>query len=135
MVFIISVLLLMITVVIHSLWMFWILRYAKISRTSIHIIIFRNVVVISTALLVHLAEAGVFAAYYVLSGAITNWETGIYFSVVSYATVGYGDVLLPERWKLVGAAEGLVGALMVGWSVAVLVVFLQQLRFVYEKED
>ena len=74
-----------------------------------------------------------FASFYLLSGALDNWEAASYFSLVSYATLGYGDVTLPSEWRLIGASEGLVGALMVGWSVAVLVVFLQQLKFMFKE--
>jgi voltage-gated potassium channel Kch len=43
-------------------------------------------------------------------------QTAFYFSGVTYTTVGYGDVVLPERWQLVGAIEGLTGILMCGLS-------------------
>ncbi|MBL5883100.1 two pore domain potassium channel family protein [Lelliottia aquatilis] len=124
--------LLIITVIIHSLWMLWIMRYVKFTRTSAFRIILRNILVVSTALVAHILEAGVFALYYFHSGALSTWESSLYFSLVSYATVGYGDVTLSGEWRLIGASEGLVGALMVGWSVAVLVVFLQRLRFMLD---
>jgi hypothetical protein len=73
-------------------------------------------------------EAGLFAAFYFVIDAFNDWNTSFYFSLVSYATVGYGDVTLPQHWRLIGGVEGLVGALMVGWSVAVLVAVLQRLR-------
>lgn len=76
----------------------------------------------------HLLEASLFAVFYRYVGAFNDWNTSFYFSLVSYATVGYGDVTLPEHWRLIGGVEGLVGALMVGWSVAVLVAVLQRLR-------
>jgi hypothetical protein len=125
--------LLTITVIIHSMWMFWVMKRINMRTNSPHRIILRNVLVIATALLAHIAEAGAFAGFYLLSGALDNWEAASYFSLVSYATLGYGDVTLPAEWRLVGAAEGLVGALMVGWSVAVLVVFLQQLKFMFKE--
>lgn len=43
-------------------------------------------------------------------------QTAFYFSGVTYTTVGYGDVVLPEGWQLVGAIEGLAGILMCGLS-------------------
>lgn len=125
--------LLTITVITHTFWMLWVMEKLRINKTSTFHFIFRNVIVVATALMAHLAEAGVFAIFYIISGALENWESASYFSLVSYATLGYGDVTLPAEWRLIGAAEGLVGALMVGWSVAVLVVFLQQLKFMFKK--
>jgi voltage-gated potassium channel len=77
--------------------------------------------VVTTLLLVHLAEAVVWALFYVLVGGLPDLETAVYFSLASYATVGYGDVVLPEPWRLLGPIEGTVGVLMLGWSTGILV--------------
>ena len=48
-----------------------------------------------------------------------RWLLGVawfYFSAVTYTTVGYGDLVLPQEWRLVGAVEGLTGILMCGLS-------------------
>ena len=42
--------------------------------------------------------------------------TGLYFSAVTYTTTGYGDLVLPREWRLVGGVEALTGILMCGWS-------------------
>ena len=42
--------------------------------------------------------------------------SALYFSAVTYTTTGYGDVVLPEGWRLVGGVEALTGILMCGWS-------------------
>jgi hypothetical protein len=39
-----------------------------------------------------------------------------YFSAVTYTTTGYGDLVLPPAWRMVGAVEALTGILMCGWS-------------------
>ena len=49
-----------------------------------------------------------------------SWETAFYFSTSSYTTVGYGDVVLPQTWRTLGAVESVVGVLMTGLSVSVL---------------
>lgn len=49
-----------------------------------------------------------------------SWETCVYFSAASYSTVGYGDVLLPHVWRLLGPVEGIAGVLMTGLSVSLL---------------
>jgi voltage-gated potassium channel len=49
-----------------------------------------------------------------------SWESAFYFSASSYATVGYGDVVLPSKWRLLGPLEGMVGMLMSGVSIGLL---------------
>jgi voltage-gated potassium channel len=77
---------------------------------------------VGALLLLHLAEAIVWAIFYALVGALPDLETAAYFSLTSYTTVGYGDVVLPEAWRLLGPIEAAVGVLMLGWSTGILVV-------------
>jgi hypothetical protein len=76
---------------------------------------------VSTLLLLHLADAMLWALFYVLVGALPGLELAAYFSLTSYTTVGYGDVVLPEPWRLLGPLEAAVGVLMLGWSTGILV--------------
>jgi hypothetical protein len=66
--------------------------------------------------LLHLIEISVWALSYVWRGALPDLATSLYFSGVTYTTTGYGDLVLPENWRLVGAVEALTGILMCGWS-------------------
>ena len=43
-------------------------------------------------------------------------ESSLYFSGVTYTTPGYGDLLLPPEWRVLGPVEGLTGILMCGLS-------------------
>jgi voltage-gated potassium channel Kch len=45
-------------------------------------------------------------------------QSAIYFSAVTYTTTGYGDLVLPAEWRLVGGVEALTGILMCSWSAA-----------------
>jgi voltage-gated potassium channel len=76
---------------------------------------------VSSLLLLHLAEAVVWAMFFVLVGGLPDFESAAYFSLTSYTTVGYGDVVLPEPWRLLGPIEAAVGVLMLGWSTGILV--------------
>lgn len=76
---------------------------------------------VSSLLLLHLADAMVWALFFVLVGALPDVKIAAYFSLTSYTTVGYGDVLLPEPWRLLGPLEAAVGVLMLGWSTGILV--------------
>ena len=66
----------------------------------------------------HLLEITAWAVFYVWQGAIGDLPSALYFSAVTYTTTGYGDIVLPQDWRLVGGVEALTGILMCGWSTA-----------------
>ena len=76
--------------------------------------------VFAALMLLHVAENCIWAAFYTWRGLFGNYETSLYFSLGTYTTIGYGDVVLPERWRLFGAMEGLSGVLLCGLSTAFL---------------
>jgi voltage-gated potassium channel len=69
-------------------------------------------------LLLHVAETSIWAMFYYSRVLFDNFETSLYFSMGSYTTIGYGDVVLPNRWRLLGAVEGISGVLLCGVSTA-----------------
>jgi voltage-gated potassium channel Kch len=97
---------------------------ARLKAFGVELVIAR---LVSKLLLVHLADTMVWAAFFVLIGALPDIERAMYFSLTSYTTVGYGDVLLPEPWRLLGPLEAAVGVLMLGWSTGILVAVIGQL--------
>jgi hypothetical protein len=66
--------------------------------------------------LLHLLEISLWALFYTWGHAIPDVHSAFYFSSVTYTTVGYGDLVLPEAWRLAGGIEALTGILMCGWS-------------------
>jgi voltage-gated potassium channel len=58
------------------------------------------------------------ALFYRLSASFETAENAVYFSIVSYTTLGFGDLLLPSRWRLLGGVEAMTGMLLLGWSTA-----------------
>lgn len=64
----------------------------------------------------HLFEISLWALLYALGHAMPDVHSAFYFSSVTYTTVGYGDLVLSEPWRLVGGIEALTGILMCGWS-------------------
>jgi voltage-gated potassium channel Kch len=68
----------------------------------------------------HLVEIAIWASYYGWHQMFPDAETSFYFSAVTYTTVGYGDLVLPERWRIIAGVEGLTGILMCGWSTGLL---------------
>lgn len=68
------------------------------------------------AILLHLVEIALWALCYAWKQGMPDLESAFYFSIVTYTTTGYGDLVLPEEWRLVGGVESLTGILMCGWS-------------------
>ena len=66
-------------------------------------------------------ESALWAAFYVWVGALPTLEEALYFSLVTFTTLGYGDVTLPEQWRMLGAFQAANGVLMFGWTTALLV--------------
>jgi len=69
-------------------------------------------------ILMHTAEIAVWALFFWGQKCLPDAESSFYFSGVTYATLGYGDLLLPKEWRMFGPLEALTGSLMVGLSVA-----------------
>lgn len=79
---------------------------------------------------IHTVEIWAYAAVYLQLGAFKDFEQALYYSTVTYASIGYGDLLMPHRWRIFGAIEGAAGIIMLGWSTAYLVSLLSQLKMI-----
>jgi len=69
-------------------------------------------------IVLHLLEIAVWALFFWWHKCLPDVESSFYFSGVTYATLGYGDLLLPKEWRMFGPLEALTGSLMVGLSIA-----------------
>jgi hypothetical protein len=75
----------------------------------------------------HMVEIGVWAWFYKMKQAMPDIQTAAYFSAATYTTVGYGDVVLPVEWRLMGGVEALTGILMAGWSTGFFFAMVSQM--------
>ena len=78
-------------------------------------------------ILLHLAETIVWAGFYYSRNLFQSFEPALHFSLTTYTTVGYGEILLPERWRLLGGIEALSGVLLCGVSTAFIFAILNAL--------
>jgi hypothetical protein len=85
------------------------------------------IAVASWTVLIHLVEISVWAVYYAGGGGMPDLDSALYFSAVTYTTTGYGDLVLPEPWRLVGGIEALTGILMCGWSTGFFFAIVNQI--------
>jgi hypothetical protein len=68
------------------------------------------------SILSHLLQIFTWGSVYAAAGAIRDLASAFYFSAVTYTTTGYGDLVLPQQWRVVGGIEALTGILMCGLS-------------------
>ncbi len=81
------------------------------------------VVILFVAILI---EAGLWATVCVALGAIPHFEEALYFSTVTYTTLGYGDVILGDQWRLLASFEAANGIVMFGWTTALIFVAIRR---------
>jgi len=109
-------------VIIHAIGMTALLRWVEqaVRRTGGRFW-FMTWMLVRTAgwiILLHLVEIAIWAFFYAWDHGMPDLPSALYFSAVTYTTTGYGDLVLPNEWRLVGGVEALTGILMCGWSAA-----------------
>ena len=112
-----------ICVVIHAGGIAWFARFligrfppeglVTVSRQALLLIL-----VVAMVISLLLVETGIWATFYFWNNLFQDYETALYFSLGTYSTIGYGDVVLPQRWRLLGGIEGISGVLLCGLSGA-----------------
>jgi hypothetical protein len=99
----------------------------------------RLLLILAMALLTALAllvEILLWALVYRGLGLFAGLEASVYFSGITFTTVGYGDMTLHGCWRLLSVGEAINGVLMAGWSTAQLVYVVQRtqtLRLDYKR--
>jgi hypothetical protein len=78
------------------------------------LLIITMIATVSVLMAAHVIEVFVWSLSYAIVGAVPAEGGLVYFAFVSYATLGYGDVLPVERWQLPGPLAAMNGALLFG---------------------
>ncbi len=73
-------------------------------------------------------EAMLWAVVYLAVGAFEHFESALYFSLVTFTTLGYGDVTLGPEWRLLSGFQSADGIIKFGWSTALIVFFLRKIH-------
>ena len=74
-----------------------------------------------------IVQITLWAAVFVALGEFDEFYEAVYFSTVNFSSLGYGDVVMTQPWKLLGPLEALCGVLMLGMTAAALMAILQQM--------
>lgn len=83
---------------------------------------------VSVLMVAHVLEVFIWASAYWLVDAAPADADLVYFAFVNYTTLGYGDVVPVERWRLLGPMTAMNGVLLFGWSTAVIFEVLRKVR-------
>jgi hypothetical protein len=71
-------------------------------------------------LLSNMAQMVIWAVLFLLLGEFDDFTTALYHSAVNFVTLGYGDIVMSARWRMLGPLEAVNGILMFGVSTAVM---------------
>ena len=79
--------------------------------------------------LIAIIEVLIWAAAYLAFDMIEGFEKAVYFSAVTFTTLGYGDVVLGGSSRLLSSLEAINGIIMFGWSTAIVIAAVQRVYF------
>lgn len=114
-------------VIIHGLGLAMITRFirpAEDPRRVTHLPpvtvhgISMTIVIVLSLFIIHGMEIWLYAFFYLYVGALPDLSSALYFSTISYSTVGFNDALILTAWRNVAALESIAGVIMLGWSTA-----------------
>jgi len=127
-----GIILIVTTIIIHTLLTRFILLVIHRRRdpTHKHINFTKEYRIAITVLIIFAAsmvESIVWAATYLRIGAVLTFTDALYFSIVTYTTLGYGDITLNESWRLLASFQAAIGIIIFGWSTAIVVASVQNI--------
>lgn len=75
----------------------------------------------------HLVQVAIWAGLFMFIGEFSDYLTAFYHSMVNFASLGYGDIVMSEHWRLLGAIESCIGVLMFGVSAGAMLSIMSYL--------
>jgi len=128
------------TIIIHALFMVGGVKVARWRRSrfgdvgkEMVKVVLLSVLTIWMFLAIVL-EAGLWALLYLFDPLVTalpDLETAFYFSMVTFTTLGFGDVVLTGPWRMLASIQAANGVIIFGWTTALIFYFIQH---IYKEE-
>ena len=124
------------TIIIHALFMAAGVKMVKwrrshfgnVTRESAKAVLISGLTV--WMFLAIVIEAGLWALLYLFNPLITalpDLETAFYFSMVTFTTLGFGDVVLTGQWRTLASIQAANGVIIFGWTTALIFYFIQHI--------
>ena len=122
------------TTIIHALFMIsgnllaeWSLnRYGPVKTTFFKVFLVSGLT--AWQFVAVIVEGFIWALLYLYNPLITSLpdlETAVYFSMVTFTTLGYGDVVLTGSWRMLASLQSANGTIIFGWSTALIFYYIQ----------
>lgn len=92
-------------------------------------------VVVILMIVASIVEASIWALFYTSVNALESLSKALYFSIVTYTTLGYGDISLGPDWRIVASLQAAAGIIIFGWSTAVVMAAIQNLYFTKKSDS
>jgi len=130
----IAALLMVITTAIHASGMLLVVRVvlskdAQNRRLEQQMHLYSVAGVVLLMFLVSVIEVLAWSVTYLWLGALEGFEKATYFSMVTFTTLGYGDIVLTDQWRLLASFEAANGIIMFGWTTAIVLAVVQRVFF------
>ncbi len=114
---------------------FWMLKFQdyhqrltaeEFRRRTVRILIITS----SFLIFIHLIQSSIWATLYVLLPGIDEFESfekAIYFSLVTFTTLGYGEITIDSDNRILAGLEAINGIILIGWSTAFMFSVFQEM--------
>ncbi len=114
---------------------YWVRRYDEkrgsqtekyLRQKGVQLLIMTSVFLI----FIHLIQAAIWALVYMLLPGVTEFETfekSMYFSLVTFTTLGYGEITIASGNRILAGLEAINGITLIGWSTAFMFAIFQEL--------
>jgi Ion channel len=118
-------------IAVHALVMTTVVRIAQVrsrrKRSHPYLLLIAVMIpTVSILMITHTLEVLVWSLAYSMANVTSAGVDLFYFAFVNYTTLGYGDVLPVERWRLLGPITAMNGVLLFGWSTALIFELLRR---------
>lgn len=132
----VATLMVMLTTLIHGGGLFGISRALGIERNletqlCVDLVttrgLFITVGLVLTIFVLHIVEISLYAALFFGVGALPTVARALYFSAITYGSIGYDSNNLSGDYQLIAAAEGINGIILLGWSTAFIVTTISRI--------
>ena len=85
------------------------------------------IIIVFVMFIGHLFQFATWASLFIYLGEFGDFATAYYHSAVNFTSLGYGDLVMSERWRLLGPLEAANGVMMFGLSAGAILAIMGQM--------